>query len=104
MHEDVVHDVLGVGPLETGDEHAVDGATVAAIQLSERLAVAVRGGVHQGWEILIGPHAVQQDARRGWSVNKTGILEAVPVEFSLVNHSFGYIISYASFGRMLVGW
>ena len=52
VHEDVLHEILGVLSCQARDEHAMDGAAEASIQLAEGVAIPARGGRHHGRKIL----------------------------------------------------
>ena len=52
VHEDILDEVLGVLSRQSGDEHAMDGAAEALIQLAEGVAIPARGGRHHGGKIL----------------------------------------------------
>ena len=47
MHEHVLHDVFGGVCREPRDEHTMDRAAKALVQLPERLPIAERGGTDE---------------------------------------------------------
>src|SRR3989304_4426945 len=50
-HEHVPGEVLGILACETGDQHTMDGATEASVQLSERFAVTAGRSGDERWKI-----------------------------------------------------
>jgi len=57
VHEHVLDEILGILTCETGNQHTMDGAAEASIQLSERFAVTAGRGGDERREIRVGSHA-----------------------------------------------
>jgi len=58
MHEHVLHDVLGVIGLDPRDEHTMDRAAVAPVQLSKCRTITESRGAYESWQIVVRAHGL----------------------------------------------